>query len=165
MVLLLLWIQDPVQDPASGWREFGPGSWVRVRTVTKMDEKTEVRAESRLTLLERTKDVLVFEQETTVLKDVRRERREVPIKPKKGPILKTRELSQGEEEIAVGSKTLKCRWVENEVEAVEGGVTSKSVTRVWIHPEIPGGVARMKVKVLAPQPFEMELETLEYARK
>ncbi len=167
MILLLACalFQDPAQDPASGWKTFAIGSWVRVRTVTKLDAKNETRSESKLTLVERTKDSLILEQETTIQRETRKDRVVMPLKPPSGTVLKVRELSRAEEEVVIGGRTLKCLRVENEVEATQGGVTAKSVTRMWLAPEIPGGLARMRVKVLSPNPLEVELDVAEYEKK
>ncbi len=163
-LLLFCALQDPLQDPGSGWKGFSAGSWVKLKTTTSLDGGVE--SESKLTLVESRAERLVLEIETSVLRESRKERKEFVLAgDKKGPKPRTRELQRGEEEIDVSGRKLKCKWAENEIESEEGGVVTKSTARVWTSDEIPGRMARMRVKFVQPTAIEIEIWAVEYERK
>jgi hypothetical protein len=67
--------------------------------------------------------------------------REIPAKIKKADPPKG-ETKSGDEEIKIGEKTVKCRWVE--IRSEEKGVRTWSKT--WTCPDIPGGIAKIDSK-------------------
>lgn len=162
--LLLCVLQDPLQDPGSGWKGFAAGSWVKIRTTTSLDGGID--SESRMTLVEIRGDRLVLEVETSALREIRKERREfASAADRKGPKPRIRELQRGEEDVDVAGRKLKCKWVESEIESEEAGVVTKSTVRVWTSDEIPGRVARMRARVLQPTPMDLEMQAVEYEKK
>jgi hypothetical protein len=72
------------------------------------------------------------------------QKRDVPAKIKKveGDPSKAPKPVEGDEEIEVAGKKVKCRWVETTTEA--GG--NRIVSRVWMSKEVPGGMAKMESK-------------------
>lgn len=164
LLALLLLAQDPLQDPASGWKSFGVGASVRMKSTTRIEGKAEVVGESKVTLVEKTADKLVLETETTIRKETRKEKREILLKDKKGTAT-VKVLGQGDETLALDGKEMKCKWIESEVETTEGGYATKAVTKVWICEEIPGRLAKVVVKVSQPQALEMELVVASYEKK
>jgi hypothetical protein len=166
VLLLLALLQDPLQDPASGWKNFRPGSWVRLKTTTAIDGGKPMPGETRITLVELGKEKLVLETETTVLRETRKERKEIALKadPKK-PKPRVKEIKRGEEELEIGGKKLKCRFVENEIESDEGGATARSTVRMWMSDEIPGGLAKLEASVVQPSASSMTFEAVAYEKK
>jgi len=138
--LLSLSLQGKDGNPEFAyWAEVKTGSWVKL----KMEMETQgvkVLLQSTHTLIETGKDKVVVEQKTKVTangveqpeqtekEDLLRDKEKDPIKIEK----------EGDEEIEVAGKKLKCRWIEG---------TQKENTKVkfWLSKEIPGGVAKAEV--------------------
>lgn len=158
LLALILLAQDPLQDPASGWKTFKAGAYVKMKSVTRVEGKEEVVGEVKITLVENGGGKLVLETETTVRKETKKERREIPIKPDKKTNVTWKETARGNENVG----QLACAWMESEVETTEGGYATKGTTKVWTCAQVPGGIAKLVVKIQQPQTLEMELEIVEF---
>ena len=138
--LLSLSLQGKDGNPEFAyWAEVKVGSWVKL----KMEMETQgvkVLVQSTHTLLEAGKDKCIVEQKTKVTaggveQPEQTEKEEVLRDKDKDPIKIEKE---GDEEIEVAGKKLKCHWIEG---------TQKESTKVkfWLSKEIPGGVAKAEV--------------------
>ena len=128
------------------WSKFKVGSFVTMKMETETGgNKTEM--ENTTTLVELTKEKAVIETKGHMMMggnkiDIPANKREIPAKVKKaeggkgeGPKAK-----EGNEEIEVGGKKVKCKTVEADTEA--SGMKTHSKT--WMCEEIPGHVAKME---------------------
>ncbi len=139
-------LQDAVENPAyRRWADSAPGSWVTL-TLEGDTAGYKSRAEMTTTLKEINEKEAVIEQKTVaILMGERTEqpphKDSIPAKvAKEPPDPAAPKPEEGEEEIEVAGKKLKCRWVRLVTE--KGGV--KVTTRSWYASEIPGGLARME---------------------
>jgi hypothetical protein len=124
------------------WSGAKKGAWVKYKMVSEAaGSKTEMEQTTKL--LELSDAKATIETAMTVAGTaLPGQKRDVPAKVKtqgdaKGDAPKPKE---GDEEIEVGGKKLKCHWVETTVES--GG--NKTVSKVWHSKDIPGGMAKME---------------------
>jgi len=121
------------------WSGCKPGSWVKMKMVLERGGK-KGESDMTYTLLELKDDMAVVE----VAGISRFGEKEYPISAQKQeikakePADKTKIEKEGDEEIEVAGKKLKCHWYEysNKV----GDKESKG--KAWMSMDIPGGVAR-----------------------
>ena len=128
------------------WAKFKAGSYV----VQKMESEAagnKTNMEYTYTLKEITKAKAVVETKGVMTMagnkmDIPASSREIPAKVKKTDPVKSDapKAKEGDEEVEVGGKKIKCHWTETETES--SGTKSKS--KVWTSKEIPGGMAKME---------------------
>jgi hypothetical protein len=123
------------------WSEHKTGSWVKIKMEMEA-QGAKVVIEAQHTLLELATDKAVVEQKNKVTlngaaqPDVTEKAEIFKDKDKdKNPITVEKE---GDEEIEVAGKKLKCHWVEG---------PQKDMTRakLWLHKDIPGGIAKGEI--------------------
>ena len=125
------------------WAGCKPGSWVKNRMEVD-NQGQKIEADSTTRLVEVTAEKVVLE---TFMRTKSGDR-SVDSPPRKSEI-KAKEPQQGktvnerDEEITISGKTLKCRYLEVETEAVDK--KPKMTVKAWMSKEIPGGVARSEV--------------------
>jgi len=139
--LLPLLLQAKENPEFGYWSEHKTGSWVKL----KMDmdaQGAKISVEATHTLGEITADKVVIERknkvtvngaaqpEGTEKEDVFKD----PAKDK-NPVTIDKE---GDEEIEVAGKKMKCHWIE-------GTQKDKTKVKFWLSKEIPGGIAKGEV--------------------
>jgi hypothetical protein len=140
--ILVSFVQAREGREYKAWASCKPGSWVKARLEIDRGEATAV-AETTATLLEVTKEKAVLEQTGTMTSkgktvDMPKQKLEPGIKDvEAGKMLK-----QGDEDLEVDGKKLKCHWEETEVD--ENGL--KSTYRVWRNATVPGGMVRTEIR-------------------
>lgn len=155
--------QDPLQDPAAGWKDFGKGSWIRLKGTTRFMTQGKVQTvdtETKYVLIDKTDDKLVLEVYSTAMGQTDKQVQELKLKPEPGN-LRVKELSRGEEELEVAGKKLRCAWTEYLVETNE----SKAVTRLWTSKDVPGQTVKMKIKLSKPSEMEVDMMAAEFEKK
>ena len=139
---VLAGLRQDVDNPEfKTWSGAKKGAWVKYKMTSEAaGNKTEMEQTTKLVDLSDAK-ATVETAMTVAGTALPGQKREVPAKVKaaetKGDAPKPKE---GDEEIEVGGKKLKCHWVETASEA--GG--NKTVTKIWQSKEIPGGMAKME---------------------
>lgn len=163
LAVLCALAQDPLQDPAAGWKDFGTGSWIRLKGTTKFMTQGKVQTvdtETKYVLVEKGEDKLTLEVYSTAMGQTDKQIQELKLKPEPGK-LRVRELSKGEEDVEVAGKKLRCAWTEYLVETDE----SKAVTRLWISRDVPGQTVKMKIKLSKPSEMEVDMTAVEFLKK
>lgn len=113
---------------------------MRVKAETE-SQGVKVSIEATATLLEITKESAVVEQKTKAIAAGEAQ----PEGTEKVEILKDKDNNpikvdqEGDEEIEVAGKKLKCHWIE-------GTQEDKTLVKLWISKEIPGGVAKAEMR-------------------
>ena len=140
VVVGLLGMSQDVDNPQfKYWNGCKSGSWVKMRMeMNQAGQKIE--SETTHTLLELKDDVAVVE----ITGKSKFGDKEFPLPAQKQEIKakesadKIKIAAEGDEEIEVAGKKLKCHWIEG---------TQKESTKVkfWLSKEIPGGVAKAEV--------------------
>jgi len=121
------------------WAKSKAGSWVKLKMEAEA-QGIKILVESTHTLLEITADKAVVEQKTKVSAGGQAQ----PENTEKEEILKDKEKDpitiekEGDEEIEVAGKKLKCHWIQ-------GVQKEKTKVKFWLAKEIPGGVAKGEV--------------------
>lgn len=166
-IVALAWIA-PLQDVDNPeyklWSSFKAGAYVKEKTVFDPNP-SETEFIMTQTLLEVTPEKVVIELKPTLpsippVPPTPPTDKAPPTIPSpftrtifakiKAPVepseTKPEVKKEGDEEIEVAGKTLKCHWVETVLDAPTGG---KSTMRIWYCTAIPGGVARREMKTEA----------------
>ena len=138
--VLSLFLQAKENPEFTWWATHKAGSWVKLKMEAEA-QGVKVLIESTHTLLEVSKDKAVVEQKTKVTaagqaQPEQTEKEEILKDKAKNPIKIDKE---GDEEIDVAGKKLKCHWVE-------GTQQDKTTVKFWISKEVPGGVARGEMR-------------------
>lgn len=139
MLLLIatLLLGQAKENPEFGyWSACKTGSWVKLKM--EIDAQgTKINVESHHVLLEAAADKVVVEQKSKVTiagvppqdqtkkEEIFKDKEKDPIKIEK----------EGDEEIEVAGKKLKCHWIEG---------TQEDTTKVkfWVSKDVPGGVVK-----------------------
>ena len=152
--------QDVVDNPQyKYWSTCKVGSWAKMKM--DMDQGGQkIEGEMTYKLLEIKDEVVVVE----VTGKSKFGGQEYPIPPQKQEIKakesadKVKIQKEGDEEIEVAGKKMKCKWIETEME-ING---QKTVSRIYTNEEIPGHTARMTSK--SPT-MNMVQEVVEFGAK
>jgi hypothetical protein len=141
------------------WAKFKPGAFAQVKTENEaMGQKTVMTV--TWTLKELTPEKAIIEmsavnvmsgnemkmppQKQEVLAKVEEEKAKELDTPKKGDKKNGAEvLNVGEEEIKVGDKKIKCKWIETKMKQDDQTILSKA----WTSDEIPGMVVKTSMTV------------------
>jgi hypothetical protein len=124
------------------WSNCKVGSWVKMK-LDVIQGGQKIEAELTVKLLELTAEKAVLERSgkvTTLGKTVEMPADKDEVKAKVDEPDKI--VKEGDEEVEVAGKKLKCHWVE--VAKTEEG--AKVHSKAWMTKEIPGGVAKMESK-------------------
>lgn len=146
--MFILCLQDEVaNEEYKNWSACGVGSWVTMKMETEAaGNKTEMEQTHKLA--EKTDEKCVIETSGKMIMggnaiDLPANKRDVPAKIQKpSGEAKKPDMKEGDEEIEVGGKKLKCHWVETTME--HSG--TKTWSKVWLCDEIPGRMAKMESK-------------------
>ncbi len=149
-LMLAAAFQDEMEDNPEykSWAKQKPGAWVKWNVETHTGAMT-LSTELTWTLKELAADKAVIE-EKTVLKigdETPREQvstRPVPAKVKKGMTsegARVEVVKEGEEELVIKGRKMKCRWVEQRMSGRQGGSM-----KIWKSDEIVGGAAKVETK-------------------
>ena len=157
--LLSLAVQDKSPNPEFDyWSGHKTGSWVKLKMELEA-QGVKVLVQTTHTLLEIGKDKAVVEQknkvtangqeqpETTEKEEILRDKDKDPIKIEK----------EGDEEIEVAGKKLKCHWIE-------GTQKDKTKAKFWLHKDIPGGIAKGEASG-GELPGKMTMTALSWEKK
>lgn len=157
----------------NAWGSFKVGSWVKtkMKSVSETPQgKMETIVETKTTLKELTADEATIEMESETTMIMNGTENKVPKQPPQTAKIPLKQAAvqqpddkgpkpdQGEEEITVAGKKLKCKWTKMTVDA--GGM--KSTTKVWTSEEIPGFAARTESKTEGAAKSEMVTEVIGY---
>ena len=133
--------QDVDNAEYKSWSGSKVGTAVKSKMVSEaMGNKTEM--DQVVTLVELTADKAVIETVMTMMGNAMPgQKREIPAKVKSAPAGDAKGVKpvEGDEEIEVAGKKVKCHWVETTSDA--NGM--KTVSRIWQSKDIPGGMAKM----------------------
>ncbi len=144
VAVLALLVQDVDNPEYQNWSKGKAGSFVSSKMVSDFGgNKSEM--EMTTTLKEISADKAVVETKTSMVvggnkMDLPAQSRDVPAKIKKVEGKEGEKPKEGDEEIEVAGKKLKCHWVETTTDANGNKTTAK----VWTTKEIPGGMAKME---------------------
>jgi hypothetical protein len=169
---------DKVDSPIyKHWAKFKPGAFSVVKTIRSAKGiKAEITATT--TLKEVTPEKVVVELQIVTLgseekmemvprkqayparieKDEARKMED----PKKGDKVENAEVldvEQGKEEIKVGDKKIKCKWLETRSKQDD----QTAVTKVWTSDEVPGQVVKMVVTTKGGAEMTSETSLLKYS--
>jgi hypothetical protein len=137
-VLLSALVQDQVENPEyKGWKPFKPGSWVTYKFVR---EGTAQSGEQKTTLKSIDDNEAVLETDFVLGGKSAGKPMERKVPAKLAAAQVPQMSKEGEEEIEVGGKTLKCKT--RDYERLAGGKPGS--LRYWIHEDIPGMVAKVE---------------------
>jgi hypothetical protein len=148
------------------WSGFKPESWVTHKVTSEVEGK---KSEMELTtkLLEVSPEKLVLETTETVggkAKTLPKKEYPAKIEKKEHPAKKGEkppEKTEGEEEIEVAGKKMKCHW--ECLKAENKGETSE--VKTWYTDEIPGKIARHELKLSGPKGFTKESVATKWEKK
>lgn len=137
--LLVLSLQAKDNPRFEHWKGFKPGSWVKLK-VTTFEEGEKIESEDLETLVSAAADTLVVERKSTSTLAgqpfTATDREDVAAKS----AAVTAVEAGGEEKIQVAGKELACKIL---LVTMKPADSSGSVRhKLWIHAEVPGGVAR-----------------------
>lgn len=146
------------------WTTFKPGAMVKTEMSTVAgDMKSQV--ETTTTLKEITAEKVVLEMKTAMVMggtktEMPAQTMEIPAKVEKSKAApkSDAEVKEGEEEIEVVGKKMKCKWMETKMKQGEMIVTSK----VWTTPAIPGSMAKMQSKTEGQVKSESTMKVVEF---
>ncbi len=131
-------LQDTVENPEyAGWARQKPGASIRFEQTTDAGPNRTI-SEIRHVLMDVNPTRAVIEVRTRILSgdEVREfplERREIfPRTVRSGTV------AEGEEQIVVAGRVLKCRWIDE----VTGRGKEERATKSWYCADVPGGLVR-----------------------
>jgi len=162
MVLITLvlsaFVQDQIDNPEyKGWASSKPGSTV---TYKYLREGTKQESEQKTTLKSMDDNEAVTETTMTKAGKIlgKPTERKIPAKlpAAQGP----QDVKEGEEEIEIGGKKLKCKTREFEKKLPSGKTGS---LKFWIHEDLPGMVA--KVETTTPGSPKITMIAFEWEKK
>jgi len=146
------------------WSSFKVGAMAKTEAITvagEMKTKTEMTSE----LKELTAEKAVVEVKMAMVDaagkkmELPAQKTEIPAKVAKSKVQATKpDTKEGEEEIEVAGKKLKCKWIEMVIKMGEMTSTSK----VWTSSEIPGSVAKMESKTEGNFKSETKMIVVEF---
>lgn len=141
-------LQEIDNPEYQNWAGCKAGAYVKVTISSDTaGVKNESKSVSKLVEISATKAVVETTLEIPGF-SVPGQKRDIPAKVKKPDVVPPANVpnapkpTEGDEEIELGGKKIKCHWVESITE-LEG---NKTVSRVWTSKEIPGGMAKMTSK-------------------
>jgi hypothetical protein len=140
--LLGMSAQDVENPQFKYWTGCKPGSWVKMKLEMSAGGK-KVEGESTHKLLELKDDMAVIE--VSGKSKVGEKEYPIPVQKQeikaKEPPEKVKISAEGDEEIEVAGKKLKCHWYE--YSSKQGEKESKG--KAWLSKEIPGGSAKVEI--------------------
>ncbi len=135
------------------WAKFKPGAFVKLQqTMTQGGQKMQMTVTQ--TLKELTPERAMVEMAGSmdmggVQQQMPARTMPIPAKVPKARVPATQPLegktqvSQGDEELTVAGKKVKCHWFEGKMSSPEGGAFSG---KTWVNPGVPGNMVKMQGK-------------------
>lgn len=155
-------------DAVHPWAKFNVGSNSKLKTsvtTTVAGKPMSTSTTMKQTLLEKTADKAIVEIETSVMGTSTKTKTEIPLattgNPALGNVTNPANLKEGSEDVTVGGKTLKCKWVE--FESSQNGSTVSS--KVWTSEDVPGMVVKSVTKVTGSVATDTTTELVEFEVK
>lgn len=153
LALLAALLQAKDNPDYRAWTGFGPGSWVKLVMESAPGGRKTLR-EDIVRLVRLTPEQAVVERQTRTTADGR----SVPQAPYLETIPAKRDrldeiLREGEEEIEVAGRRLRCRVLELE-RMLDG---QKKRVKLWASDEVPGGAVRMELRAPGAESPELTL--------
>src|SRR5262245_25315383 len=167
ILLAILALQQVDNPEAARWAAFKPGSWVTfgqpcgkgalMQETTKLLERTPEKTVFECTKVENGFKYPLFQRVTPARLDPREPLGAAAQKPDGGEIelqgpggkqkSTWRKVGEGDEEIEVGGKKLKCRWIKMDyrTESAVVALNDLSSAKTWYSKEIPGQVAKIEM--------------------
>jgi hypothetical protein len=133
-------LQDVDNPDYQRWASFKVGSWVKMKSeIEAGGNKMALPQELTHTLLELDdKKVVVEEVLVNTLLDKDSPKQEKSKKRSyKSTTSKKEAAMEGDEEIEIAGKKMKCHWVELK--------STTASSKTWSHPDVPGGTVRMEL--------------------
>lgn len=137
--VLLLAVQANENPQFDAWKSFKAGSWVKLKVET-IDDGEKTVSEETETLVSAAADKVVVQRKVvaTLGGQPFSSTEKEEIAPASAAILKVEK--GGDEQIEAGGKKLACRIVFVTKKPVDS--TGEIRHKLWLHPDVPGGVAR-----------------------
>lgn len=144
--VLALCLQDVDNPEYKNWSSCKAGSWVTFKLESEAaGNKTEMEQTHKLVEINADKAVLETSGKMVVAgntMDLPASKRDIAAKMKKVEGKEGEKPKEGDEEIEVGGKKVKCHWVESNTEASGTKTWAKS----WMCDDIPGRIAKVESK-------------------
>jgi hypothetical protein len=160
-VVLSSFVQAREGREYKAWASCKPGTWIKTRMEVERGGDVAV-AEMTTSLVEVTKEKVVLEQSGKMTS--RGKTVEIPaqkVEPGPKDVEGGKLLKQGDEELEVDGKKLKCHFEETEVE--DKGV--KSLYKVWRNSTVPGGMVRTEIRPAGAPAATTRIMTLQWEKK
>lgn len=153
---LLLGIVQSKNPEYDHWANCKAGSWVKLKVEAEQGG-IKILMESTHKLLELTAEKAVVERKskTTVGGQAQPEDTEKEDVPAGNDPNPTKIEKEGDEEIDVAGKKLKCHWIQ--------GSQKEAKVKFWISKDVPGGV--VKAELTAPNAPLMKVTATEWEKK
>jgi hypothetical protein len=145
----------------SGWNNFKPGSWAKLKTTsetTVAGHKTAMTIETKTTLVSKTADKATVETETTMMGNTTKAKAEIPLNSTATGTAQQNAAKMGSETITVAGKTFKCKTVEVQSEA--NGM--KTSTKSWMADEVPGGIVKTESTSTGSASSKVSMELVDF---
>ncbi len=137
-ILLALLAQEQVDDiEFKAWSTFAPGSFVTYRVHAPGNDAAY---EQKSTLKSVTEEEIVLTVEISAAGKPTGPATERRLAPKTDAGKTPKEVAQGEEELEVAGKKMKCRWTEFQRTLANGKLRS---FKLWANDEVPGKAVRI----------------------
>jgi hypothetical protein len=165
-VLSLAAVQDEMIDNPEyqGWSKQKVGAWVKFKMSNDMGEM-KMEGDVTTKLKEITAEKAVLDQ--VMAFDMMGQKREqtmsrtAPAKVKKGTDsegAKMEIVAEGDEELEIKGKKIKCHWVDMKLTSKQG----ESKMKVWRTAEIIGGAAKMEMITEKPMKMTMSMVAVDW---
>ena len=141
LALSVLAQDDKVDNPEyAGWSAHKTGAWIRFQQTVDAGRDRTI-SEIRCVLIDVSPTRAVDEVRTRILSG--EEARELPLERREIPArtVNAGRVTEGEEQIVVGGRTLKCRWIED----VVGRNKDEVVTKSWYCADVPGALVKREI--------------------
>ena len=161
--ILILWLataagffpvsaQEPAKRISSGvqeygqWKGFAPGSWSKYQMAERDAAKTTKAkvATYTLTAVETNKVSLKYQTiDTAADGKSSTNTTTFHLNPMQTASSVRQQIQEGDEELTLGARKLKCHWSEvNSERTSREGKKITWVYRIWLSPEVPGGMVK-----------------------
>lgn len=165
-VLSLAAVQDEMQDNPEyqGWAKQKVGAWVKFKMTNDMGTM-KMEGEITTKLKEFSAEKAVIDQVMSF--DMMGQKREqtmsrtLPAKVKKGTDsdgAKVEIVAEGDEELEIKGKKIKCHWVDMKMTSKQG----ESKMKVWRSDEVVGGAAKFEMNAEKPGKMTMSMIALDW---
>jgi hypothetical protein len=144
----------------TGWNNFKPGAWVKLKTTSDMTvagHKTTTSTEMKETLVAKTADKATVETEMTMMGNTTKSKADIPLTSKATGTAQN-PAKMGSDTITVAGKTFKCKTFEVQSEA--NGM--KTTTKTWMADEVPGGMVKSESTSTGSMSMKSTMELVDF---